>query len=276
MHFSVIYDNMTSVIYMDIQGFKAFFHTDFNINEIHAMQQFWHQKLHFVDLMQNPRRNHGLLLLTDHPAIFTMPDGHRILAEVGDVMFLPKGARYTVNFQITPEKTARPFLINCRVYGADGAEAAPDGSPMRLCKDDGSLLPLFAEAAALYKGAHPAQLKSTVYRLFSLLFPMEQTDDCCIGYINSHFTEQFSIPQLARQCALSESVYRRRFRQLTGLSPVQYINRLKVEKARQLLQSDDISHQQISDFLNFYNVSYFHRVFKSITGQTPGEYRRQE
>ncbi|MBR4862941.1 MAG: helix-turn-helix transcriptional regulator [Oscillospiraceae bacterium] len=261
---------------MDIQEYKAFMQTDFNINEIHAMQQHWNQKLYFVDLMQNPRRNQGLLLLTDQSAVFTMPDGHSILAEAGDVMLLPCGARYTVSFQVSPEKTACPFLINARIYRADGTEAMPDGQPMRLCRDDGTLLPLFAEAAALYKGAHPAQLKATVYRLFSLLFPMAEKDECCIGYINSHFTEKFSIPQLAKQCALSESVYRRRFRQLTGLSPVQYINQLKVEKARQLLQSGDISHQQISDFLHFHSVSYFYRVFKAVTGQTPGEYRRHE
>ena len=139
-----------------------------------------------------------------------------------------------------------------------------------------TLLPLFAEAAALYKCGHPAQLKAVVYQLYSLLFPLKQEDDCCLSYIGSHFTEQFSIPQLAKRCALSESVYRRRFRQLTGLSPVQYINRLKIEKACQLLQSGDISHQQISEFLNFYSVSYFYRVFKAVTGQTPGEYKERE
>lgn len=191
-------------------------------------------------------------------------------------MLLPRNSRYTVSFQVPPGKVSHPFLINSRIYGADGTEPMLEGSPVNLCKDDGTLLPLFTEAAVLYKGAHPARLKSTVYRIFSLLFPIEQKDDCAISYINSHYTEQFSVPQLAKQCALSESVYRRRFRQLTGLSPVQYINQLKIEKACQLLQSDDISHQQISEFLNFYSVSYFYRVFKSVTGQTPGEYRKHQ
>lgn len=261
---------------MNLQAFKAFFQTDFNINEIYAVQQCWNEKLHRVDLLQTPRRNQGLLLLTDYPALYTLPDGSKFLAEPGDVLLLPRGANYTVDFQIPPGKVSRPFLINARIYGADGCEPLLECPPMRLCKDEGTLLPLFAEAAALYKRAHPAQLKSTVYRLFSLLFPIEQEDDCCLGYINSHFTEQFSIPQLAKRCALSESVYRRRFRQLTGLSPVQYINRLKIEKACQLLQSGDISHQQISEFLNFYSIAYFYRVFKAVTGKTPGDYRKSE
>ena len=258
-----------------MQAYKAFFQTDFNINEIYAVQQHWDEKLHRVDLLQMPRRNQGFLLLTDYPALYTLPDGSTVLAEPGDVLLLPRGANYTVNFQVPSGKVSRPFLINARVYGADGCEPLLECPPMRLCKDEGTLLPLFAEAAALYKCAHPAQLKSTVYRLFSQLFPIELEDDCCIGYINAHFTEQFRVPELAKRCALSESVYRRRFHQLTGQSPIQYISHLKIEKACQLLQSGDITPGQVSEFLNFYSVSYFYRVFKAATGCTPNEYRRQ-
>lgn len=267
---------MIWVMHMDFQTFKACFQTDFNVNEIYAVQQRWDQKIQIANLLQKPRRSQGLLLFPDCSATFATPDGYTLQAEPGDVILLPRDSHYVVTFHVQPGKVSRPFLINFRIRNIDGTEPILDSPPMRLCKDNGALLPLFAEAAALYKGAHPAQLKATVYRLFSLLFPIEQENDCCIGYINSHFTEPFSVPQLAKQCALSESVYRRRFRQLTGLSPVQYINRLKIEKACQLLQSGDISHQQISEFLNFYSVSYFHRVFKSVTGQTPGEYRKHE
>ena len=72
---------------------------------------------------------------------------------------------------------------------------------------------------------------------------------------------------------MSETAYRKRFRQLTGQSPVQYINRLKIEKACQMLLSGDISPNDISDFLNFYSLPYFYKVFKDITGMTPHQYR---
>ena len=68
----------------------------------------------------------------------------------------------------------------------------------------------------------------------------------------------------------------KRFRQLTGLSPVQYINRLKIEKACQMLRSDDISPSAISDFLNFYSLPYFYKVFRDHTGMTPNQYREQD
>ena len=260
---------------MDLQTFKTFFYSDFNVNSIYATRQRWNQELPGVNLLQIPRRCYGFLLLTDYPATFTFPNNRSISAEAGDVMLLPKGACYTVTFHTPPEKTARPILLNCRLFHPNGTEPVLDFSVTRLCKDNGTLLPLFTEAAELHIGAHPAQLKSTVYRILSNLFPLSREDDCCIGYINSHITEQFSIPQLAKRCALSESVFRRRFHQLTGQSPIQYINKLKIEKACQLLDSGDIRPTDISAFLNFYSVSYFYRVFKSITGCTPNEYRGQ-
>lgn len=258
---------------MDIH---ALFQSDLQICEISAVQQHWQKNLPGVDLLQAPRRNYGFLLLTDYPATFSFPDGTVYSAVPGDIVLLQRGAQYSIRFHFPPDEIAKPYLINLRLKDIAGNEPVFQHAVTHICKDDGTLLPLFVEAATLYKtGAHPAQLKAIVYRLISLLFPLHKEDTCCIGYINSHFTEQFSIPQLAKQCALSESVFRRRFRQLTGSSPVQYITQLKIEKACQLLQSGDIRPEDISNFLHFYSVSYFYRVFKSVTGLTPMEYRRQ-
>lgn len=260
---------------MDLQTFKTFFYSDYNIDSIYVVRQLWNRQLSGANLLEMPRRCCGFLLLTDYPATFTFPDNRTVSATAGDIMLLPMGANYTVTFHTPPEKSARPILLNCRLSYPDGTEPAADFSVTRLHKDDGTLLPLFTEAADLYISGHPAHLKSTVYQLLSKLFPLNREDDCCIGYINSHITEQFSVPQLAKRCALSESVFRRRFHQITGQSPIQYINRLKIEKACQLLDSGDIRPTDISEFLNFYSVSYFYRVFKSITGCTPNEYRNQ-
>lgn len=275
-HFSVIYAIIAMVIYMLFQEFAAVMRSDVQISRIYAVQQRWDQKLRGADLLDAPRRSHGFLLLTDSSATYTLPDGSCLLAEPGDVLLLPKDAQYAVSFQLPPGGAAHPLLINARISCADGTEPLPDFPVTRLCKDDGTLLPLFMEAAELYKsGNHPALLKAVVYRLVAALFPVAQADECCIGYIKTHFTERFSIPALAKRCALSESVYRRRFHQLTGQSPIQYISRLKIEKACQLLQSGDITPGQVSDFLNFHSISYFYRVFKASTGYTPNEYRNR-
>ncbi len=262
---------MILVIYMDFQQFNYFFTTDFNIDSITCTRGEWTLDKRAARA-KKPRRNTGLFLLTDYPALFELPDGSEVRGEAGDVILLPKGARYTLRLLVPSDKTGHPILLNFRPSTPEGQEAVPACGVRWLCRDDGSLLPLFTAALRLYTTASPAQLKSTVYDLFSRLFPVNERDDCCINYIHRHYTDRFSIPALAKRCSMSETTYRKSFKKLTGLSPVQYINHLKIEKACQMLSGDDIRLQDISDFLQFYSLPYFYKVFKDHTGLTPNQY----
>ena len=91
-------------------------------------------------------------------------------------------------------------------------------------------------------------------------------------YIDVHCAEIQSVAELAELCGLGETAFRRRFREHMGMSPVHYINAVKVERACRMLHSSEISVVDVCRFLNFYDVAYFHKVFKRYTGKTPGEY----
>lgn len=195
-------------------------------------------------------------------------------ANPGDIMLLPTNSRYAVTFTAPKGKESHPLIVNFRMTDTEGNEVTMNSNIVRLTRDDGTLLPLFTTAAQLYKGANTALLKSKVYELFGSIFPLYDTNECCISYINHHYTLNFSIPDLAKRCALSETAYRKRFKQLTGLSPVQYINRLKIDKACQMLTNADIRPSDICSFLNFYSLPYFYKVFKDCTGLTPNQYKK--
>ena len=257
---------------MDIQELNDNFTTDFNIDGITSVRQNWNKDTRY-NRMEVPRSRHGLLLLTDYSANFELPDGVVLHCNPGDIIFLSKGARYLLSFDVPEEDMTHPLLINFRLLSDEGNEVEFESGIVRLGRSNSGLLSLFTTAAQLYKGASTAMLKAKVYELLGNLFPIQETDECCLAYISRHYTDRFHVPQLAKRCAMSETAYRKRFRQLTGLSPVQYINRLKIEKACQMLQSGDISPNDISEFLNFYSLPYFYKVFKDITGQTPHQYR---
>ena len=258
---------------MDIQMLNTIFTSDMNLDNITSVRQNWSADTNY-NRMEIPRHRNALLLLTDHPAVFQLPDEKTFQANVGDVILLPKNSRYILHFLVPNEQQTHPVVNNFRLSDSEGNELTCDSGVVKLCSDDGSLAPLFYTSAELYKGALTVPLKAKVFELFGELFPIIENDMCCIEFINQHYTERFSIPLLAQRCALSESTYRKRFRQLTGLSPIQYINRLKIEKACQLILTGDISMQEISDFLNFYNLPYFYKVFREITGLTPLQYRQ--
>lgn len=258
---------------MTFEKLNKIFTSDFNLSKIVSTRQSWNSGARF-SRVDRPRSSHGLFLLVDYPAQYDMLDGTCMQANPGDVLLLlPKGARYITTFSSPPGKTSYPLMINFRLTDTEGNELPLGARVIRLCRDNGTLQPMFTAASQLYLNAPPAKLKAKVFEVFGSLFPIADTDECCIAYIGRHYTDKLSIPALAQRCAVSETVYRKRFRQLTGMSPVQYINRLKIDKACQMLQSGDISPGQISDFLNFYSLPYFYKVFKDHTGMTPHQYR---
>lgn len=255
-----------------VQQLNSIFNADFNLNSLTCVRKSYNADTRY-NRMEIPRRMNGLMLLQDGSAVFQFPDGTNLHGKQGDVIFLPKGAKYLLTFSPLHNRLTHPIILNFLVSEPDGTEIIPNCGVLRLCRDDGTLQPLFVCAAQHYEKGANAKLKASSYELFGEVFPVSETDECCISYISRNYTQNFNIPQLAARCAMSETAYRKKFRQLTGFSPVQYINHLKIERACQMLLSDDISPQDISDFLGFYKLPYFYKVFKDITGMTPNQYR---
>ena len=257
---------------MSLSQYNEFFTGDYNINGVLSVRQCW-ERGDRVSFLAVGRQRHGLLLLTNCSAVLEFYNGTQMQCSAGDLLFLPRGAHYAISFPVPSGQVAQPMLINFDLCRPDGSQVQFDCDVQRLCRDDGRLLPQFTAAAQFYKNAASAKLKAAVYALLGDLFPIAEADECGLSYINRHYTDKFSVPQLAARCALSQTAYRKHFRQATGLSPIQYINRLKVEKACQMLRSGDIGVDGISEFLGFYSVPYFYKVFKDITGMTPHQYR---
>ena len=80
------------------------------------------------------------------------------------------------------------------------------------------------------------------------------------------------IVDLARQFNFSERNLKRRFQVATQISPNQYLQQVRVDKAKKLLLTADMSVQQIAYEVGYENVSFFIRVFKKIAGCTPTQW----
>ena len=82
------------------------------------------------------------------------------------------------------------------------------------------------------------------------------------------------LEDIARRSGMSEAHFCRVFREYTGYRPFEYINLLKVQKAKELLKSTDLSISEIADSVGYESHSYFSKLFKRYTGKTPTAYRR--
>lgn len=90
-----------------------------------------------------------------------------------------------------------------------------------------------------------------------------------IIYLEKHYTENTSIEELAQLCNMSPSAFRRNFKETLGTSPIKYRNHLRMQKAMIMLKEQDFMISEISDFLNFSDVYYFSKLFKSTYGFAP-------
>ena len=79
---------------------------------------------------------------------------------------------------------------------------------------------------------------------------------------------------LAAEAALEPKYFCRVFRQITGRTPINYLNYYRVECAAELLCTTQGSITDIALECGFGDVSYFSRMFRRYKGQTPGQYRR--
>ena len=96
-----------------------------------------------------------------------------------------------------------------------------------------------------------------------------------LKHIHEHITDEIAIEDLASVACVTKTYFIRLFKQEFGISPVQYINLKKVERAQLLLFTTDKSVKEIAYMLGISDHSYFIRLFRKVAGITPQDYRRQ-
>jgi AraC-like DNA-binding protein len=96
-----------------------------------------------------------------------------------------------------------------------------------------------------------------------------------IKYINEHFTEDIDLKKLAAIEHYNFSYYSEWFKNKMKVSPVEYIQSLRVKKAKELLLNTNLTILQISQMVGYEHNSSFTRVFKYLEKMTPAEFRRK-
>jgi len=94
-------------------------------------------------------------------------------------------------------------------------------------------------------------------------------------WLETHFSSHFLLEEVAQKVGLSLRSFRRRFKDASGETPMQYLQRIRIETAKQLLTTSNLGIDQIGYRVGYEDASYFSRVFKQKLHVTPGEYRAQ-
>lgn len=254
---------------------------NFSVEVINTLRLFWHDRDTF-NCMDKPKKTDILVYLDNCRAEYTLPNGERILAEPGSLVYAPAESRYLIrifdrkdpyagtvgtNFLLL-DHMREPFLLSDSITVFSGIDCRNLVS--ELAQISASMVP------------SPARMKARFYDIL-----MRLCDDHRMGlesrfqiivkgirYLENDPDQTLSIAEIAAMCNISEIYFRRLFKAYAGLSPIDYRINSKLERSKQLLRYEDLTTEQIAALLHFSTPSYFCKQFKKHTGRTPSEYRR--
>ena len=94
-----------------------------------------------------------------------------------------------------------------------------------------------------------------------------------LTWIEQHLAQPLSVSDIARRAAMSPRTLARRFQEQTGTTPARWVNRARVQRARHLLETSDLSISEISDAVGFGAPSTLRERFQQTLGTCPRDYR---
>ena len=95
------------------------------------------------------------------------------------------------------------------------------------------------------------------------------------SWLSTHFSVASPVEEMVKRSGLAERTFKRRFTEATGLAPIDYVQRLRIEDAKRRLERTEAPADEISWQVGYEDGAYFRRLFKRTTGMTPGAYRRR-
>ena len=224
-----------------------------------------------------PRQYNALTFRLKGNAVFT--SGNRqICAGNKDIVFGPTD--YTYNIEAGPER-----LI---VVHFDSAETLT--GPLQVLRPDNpqqfealflSLLKTWEEKKS---GYYPRAM-SIFYKIIELVVKQtnEQTHSPhyekirhAVEYMMKNYrSSDLSVQGLCKRCDISDTYFRKCFLDEFHVTPNKYLTKLRIDYAKDLLESGHYSIEQVAERSGFIEPKYFCTVFKKVVGKTPSEYKKQ-
>jgi transcriptional regulator GlxA family with amidase domain len=97
----------------------------------------------------------------------------------------------------------------------------------------------------------------------------------CLAWLAEHYDEPYPVARMMALSGLAERTFKRRFRAATGYAPVEYVQSLRIEEAKHLLETGDESTDGVGRRVGYEDATFFRRLFKRRTGVTPSRYRQR-
>jgi AraC-like DNA-binding protein len=215
--------------------------------------------------------------------------GQRHAVQAGDLLVVPPATPHAYGaHEEDPWTISWIHAAGANVAFFLGELGVTPEHPVIYLGEDAQLLTLLEEVLAILEhGYTPARLLFASQALAHLLGVMiwrrqerwrgdpdpKQRINQTIAYMKQHLEEPLHVSTLASLANFSPSHYTALFKQFTGYTPTDYVIRLRMHWARQLLDTTSLPIKRIAASLGYDDPFYFSRVFKAVNEASPTEYR---
>lgn len=114
---------------------------------------------------------------------------------------------------------------------------------------------------------------------FARLARSRQVDDAviarCQSWIAEHYAQPSPVAAMSQLSGLAERSFKRRFQQATGMPPLEYVHTMRLEEAKQMLESGNQPIEAIANEVGYEDAGFFSRLFRRNVGMTPAQYRKR-
>ncbi len=177
----------------------------------------------------------------------------KTLLQYTDQVPIFKGEAYVSSSELAG--LLRTFMIESREYESYG------------------MLDKMAEMIAHVVARSVIPTKSEKSQPIHLLYERLEVDRA-VSYMNSHMQEKITLEQLAEQVNISQGQFSRVFKEVTGQAPIEYLNVMRLERARGMLLNGGKTMTEIALLCGFSSSAYFSSCFQRHCGMSPSEYQK--
>ncbi len=229
------------------------------------------------------RYTNGILYIWSGEVRFWNKDKKSFGIKEGNLVFIPKSYKYKMQYA-QPDTVF--VLVNFEMFTKNGDNILLSDDITVLAKDDESLkiagfMNNFELCSAAQSFAATLRRKALLYSLLGLAYEKQmlfsykdrKSSQIFPGAIllEQNYLENIPVSKFAEASKLSVSSFRALFNKEYGMSPLQYRNRLRVDRAVILLSEGDCTVSEAAYACGFENIGYFCRYYKKITGETPSQ-----
>ena len=258
---------------------------EFDFEIISVIKQYWDDINGWTEFMHTPRNSSALLMvITDITVRYTDNSGDTFTAKNGDIVYCPFGGKYKFELISPPDSDyfgkVKTLCVNFNMVRPDKKIITLSRKPIKVVDFKSAQLEndFFDKSKYALK---PMIRKYKLCKIMKTVIDIYSSDSenslllkNAVRYLEEHYTDNFKMSFLAGKFNLSESHFRKLFKGFTGLSPVEYRNRLRVEHAKELLSRNAVSISEVACAVGIEDQFYFSRIFKESEGISPLRYKK--